>query len=163
MSKTIYYIELKRLGQAPSKFKFAIDNTKKVIRDIKQELKGRLVQKKAIEDTHEIILRDKQLFELCSDDEIDDVVIEADKNIIVSVKGEDKSEPSVVASSSVSIAPGSSIVGSAGSQSNIPIQAADFYPLSAVNALIAPPATKISDCLLRPTNHVKPFEPEKHD
>jgi hypothetical protein len=86
MSKTIYYIELKRLGQAPSKFKFAIDNTKKVIRDIKQELKGRLVQKKAIEDTHEIILRDKQLFELCSDDEIDDVVIEADKNIIVSVK-----------------------------------------------------------------------------
>jgi|JI6StandDraft_1071083.scaffolds.fasta_scaffold02116_3 hypothetical protein len=90
MSKTIYYLELQSLGKQPSKFKFAIDNTKKLIKELKQEFKGKLVQKKALEDTQEIELRDKQLFELCSDDEIDDVVPEAEKNIVVTIKGEAK-------------------------------------------------------------------------
>jgi hypothetical protein len=36
MSKAIYYIEVQRPGQAPSKFKFAIDTSKKVVKDVKQ-------------------------------------------------------------------------------------------------------------------------------
>ncbi len=68
MSKTIYYVELQRQGQAPSKFKFAIDGAKKMVKEVRQELKGKLLQKKAVEDTHDLVLRDSQLFELCSDD-----------------------------------------------------------------------------------------------
>lgn len=148
MSKTIYYIELQSAGKQAAKFKFAIDNSKKVVKEVKQELKGKLVQKKALEDTQEIELRDKQLFELCSDDEIDDVVPEQEKNIIVTIKGEAKKEPSVVVGVPP-VAPAPPVVG---------VSAPVAAPV-----VVAPAATKLSDCQLKPTKLVQPFEPEKHD
>lgn len=90
MSKTIYYVELRTAGKDAAKFKFAIDNAKKCIKEVKAEIKGKLVQKKAVEDAQEIVMRDTQLFELCSDDEIDDVVPEPEKNIVITIKGEAK-------------------------------------------------------------------------
>lgn len=148
MSKSIFYVELQRVGQAPSKFKFAIDCAKKSVKDVRDELKGKLVQKKAVEDTHELILKDKMMFELASDDEVEDVLPEQEKNVFVLVKGE--KEPSVAPVSVIS-------------QPSVVASVVVPAPIPPIAPVVAPPvapvvaALKLSESLLVPQNKVQPY------
>jgi hypothetical protein len=107
------------------------------------------------------------LFELCSDDEIDDVVPETDKNIVVTVKGDNKPEPQLSSSAS-------SINQSIPSLSSVPSSVPSVAipvppPVVAQGAIaskgVAPPsvsvapsiAKSLADCHLKPTNKVLPF------
>ena len=49
MSKTVYLVELIKAPNTSSKFKFAIDNSKKSIKELKDEIKQKLLQKNELE------------------------------------------------------------------------------------------------------------------
>jgi hypothetical protein len=73
MVKIIYLVELTKQSDT-NKFKFAIEDSIKSIKDLKEDIKQKLIHKKQLQNEDEISIQDTQDFELCSDDDIEDVL-----------------------------------------------------------------------------------------
>ncbi|CAM6004658.1 unnamed protein product [Sphagnum balticum] len=73
-NKKTYFIELYNLadGSLANKYKFTLDVT--TVAELKLQIKDRLISKKEVENHTRISLKDKDDYELGSDDEVDDVV-----------------------------------------------------------------------------------------
>ena len=98
MSKCVYKVKFYKDNMYTySKLKFTIDSSKKRIREVREEIKIKLVHRGDLSAGDEIVLMDGEDCELFSDEDIDAMLPKEEKSIKVMVKtikmqvGSDKS------------------------------------------------------------------------